>query len=138
MMSSMPRCGATPARSTDDLPLPDAPTTARNGWARRRVDDLIDDLLAPEEALGVLGGERQQAGVRALVRRRRRVHAGSGDGEDVLVPLHAAKAVGAQVHQGHTVGKVPLHQPGGGLRDMISPASPRPRSRAAMLSVGPT
>lgn len=60
--------GISPARTSDDLPEPEAPTTARN-----RVDELFQQALdvgvAPEEELRVVLVEGLQAPVRADIGR---------------------------------------------------------------------
>jgi hypothetical protein len=53
-----------PALTTDDLPLPDGPTTPSSGAPTRRAT-LGDKLLAAEEVVGVVGVECRQALVRA-------------------------------------------------------------------------
>ena len=45
--------GMSPARTSDDLPEPDAPTTARKGSRSRRSDERAHERLAAEEPLGV-------------------------------------------------------------------------------------
>jgi hypothetical protein len=70
------RAGTSPARKTDDLPLPDAPTTARNlspspGRARvgARADEPGRQLFAPEEQSGIGLFEIAQPLERRLSRR---------------------------------------------------------------------
>ena len=60
--------GAIPARATDDLPLPDAPTTATKRSRAEQLQAPLDDLLPPEEQVGVVAAERRQARVRAARR----------------------------------------------------------------------
>ena len=43
--------GNSPARSNDDFPLPEGPTTARSAESARRPDELADQTLAAEEEL---------------------------------------------------------------------------------------
>ena len=64
--------GTSPARSSDDLPLPDGPpiTSVRRGLQPR--DEFVDQRFAAEEERGVLGLERGQALVRAGGSRRAR------------------------------------------------------------------
>ena len=100
MTSPMPSSGATPARSTDDLPLPEAPTTARNGCRRSRSTMSATTSSRPKKRSASVGGEREEAGVRALGRRRRGVHAGRGDGEHLLGLAHAAQAGAARGRPG--------------------------------------
>ena len=47
--------GTSPARTTDDLPLPDGPSTARKGCFAEPVAQALDQLLAAEEEPGVVG-----------------------------------------------------------------------------------
>ncbi len=57
-----------PARSSEDFPLPDAPTSASRRPRREPFDDRAQALLAPEEELAVARVERQQPAVGALRR----------------------------------------------------------------------
>ena len=50
-----------PARSAEDLPLPEAPTTATNGLPTRRAISSGDHALATEEVRRVLGLEGRKA-----------------------------------------------------------------------------
>ena len=54
-----------PARSTDDLPLPDGPTMPRKRGADEAGDELGDQSLAAEEVVGIGGLEARQALERA-------------------------------------------------------------------------
>ena len=47
------RAGRRPARSTDDLPLPDGPTMPRKPRADEAGDELGDEPLAAEEVVGI-------------------------------------------------------------------------------------
>ena len=42
--------GTTPARTTDDLPLPDAPTTARKRWSLRYVTSSAVSVSRPKNS----------------------------------------------------------------------------------------
>ena len=107
----------TPARSTDDLPLPDAPTTATSLPAASRPISSSTTLFAPEEVVAVLGFERQQTAVRALaspasgaitparLERRRFARA-----------RHATEPVRPEVDELAARGQMPGHQLGGDRR----------------------
>ena len=56
--------GSSPARNSDDLPLPDAPKTARNRCLASRLTKSLTSRSRPKEALGVGRLERGQAKVR--------------------------------------------------------------------------
>ena len=89
----------TPARSTEDLPLPEAPTTASSLPGRQPADQLGDDALAAEEELAVLGLEGEQATVGALGPGQRRRHARALERVDALRHRHARQAVRAEIDQ---------------------------------------
>ena len=73
--------GRTPARTSDDFPLPEAPTTATTRPGASRAGELFDEFLSTEEQLAVRGLEGGQtriwrpatgrAGRRGRRRRRR-------------------------------------------------------------------
>ena len=93
-----------PARSTDDLPLPDGPTMPRKRGADEAGDELGDQPLAAEEVVGVGGLEAGQALERA----------------DALRPPAARRRRGARAHvlvRARAAGRSPCR-----------PAPPRPRS----------
>ena len=54
------RAGMRPARTTDDLPLPDGPTTATRGWVPDGLEQIVDEDLAPVEIEGIGFGEGAQ------------------------------------------------------------------------------
>ena len=64
--------GSSPARTVDDLPLPDGPTTPSRLVPGSARDDLGHEPLAPEEVAGVVDVEGLQALVRAVGRGRAR------------------------------------------------------------------
>ena len=88
-------------RSTDDLPLPEAPTSATKGWACRRVVELGHDLLAAEEARPRPGGRTPPGRGRGTrCRRRRRAHARAPRRANTRSGARSpAQAVGAEVDQ---------------------------------------
>ena len=65
------RAGTTPARTSDDLPLPEGPATTSNRTVARRSSAACGVGVAPEEEVGVVGVERRQALVRAAIGERR-------------------------------------------------------------------
>ena len=77
VMTSAPAAhrGPTPARSTLDLPLPDAPMTATNGWRWSRASEVGDDRCRDRSSGRRRRAERDEAGVGALGAGRRRVDA---------------------------------------------------------------
>ena len=58
------RAGISPERTSDDLPLPEVPTTARKRVAAQPVDQLVDRPLAAEEEVVFVGLEGAQPGER--------------------------------------------------------------------------
>ena len=56
--------GSRPARTIDDLPLPDAPTTATSRRSSTRAVELGDQSFAPDEQIGVLRTVRGEGAVR--------------------------------------------------------------------------
>ena len=95
---SRPSAGSRPARRSDDLPLPDGPTSASSGASASRADELVDEPLAAEEELRVRRLERREAlertdvakrlAARSRARRRRCSAPGPGRGS----PVRAAAA----------------------------------------------
>ncbi len=53
----------TPARTSEDFPMPDGPTTARTRGVTQPTQARRDVVLPPEERVGVLGVVRQQPAV---------------------------------------------------------------------------
>ena len=59
------RRGSTPARSSDDLPVPEAPAIVTTAPAAHPLEHRLRVGLASEEHIGVVRAERPQTGVRA-------------------------------------------------------------------------
>ena len=53
-----------PARTSDDLPLPEVPTTARNRFVRSSCKQRRGLLLAAEEQVVLVAAKRAEAGKR--------------------------------------------------------------------------
>ena len=62
----VPPCSSAimPARTSDDLPLPEVPTTARNRFVRSSCKQRRGLLLAAEEQVVLVAAKRTQAGKR--------------------------------------------------------------------------
>ena len=100
--------GSSPARTSEDLPQPDAPTTVSTPATGEPGDELGDQSLTPEEVVGVAGLEGRQSLVRVAAHsgqgpRRRRCPSRGGVRpplfEHVLDALHALGDLGAQCGQ---------------------------------------
>ena len=103
----------TPARSTDDLPLPDAPTTATSSFGPQPLDQLADHRLPTEEIVAVLGLEREQAAIWALGRGKGGADPGRLDRANLLGCAEPAQAMGAEIDQFAALGQMRGDQLGG-------------------------
>ena len=81
------------------MPLPEAPIDRQQPAGLQAREDLLDDLLAPEEEPPVVGLEREQTAIGGLAGGQRRADPRSLEGVDPLRRAESAQPVRAEVDE---------------------------------------
>ena len=79
--------GTSPARTSDDFPLPDAPTTAMKPPSRSAFENGGHDLLPPEEEVVVLGPEGHQPAIGTRLPARAGIDRPGATSAHAIVPV---------------------------------------------------
>ena len=103
MTSPGPNAGSTPARSTDDFPLPDPPTTATKPRSRTRPTSSPATSSRPKNSSRSSRWNGSSPGYGHSVAGFGRADARGGDREDLLGLAHTAQPMGTEIDEGGAI-----------------------------------